>query len=155
MQNISSFLACLITSFDQSFILPDLFHPHWFPNASRFKRLWSFELLVSIISPPSKLAIWHEIFCVFDWCKPIKGTILEHLLSITITPGSWSLEVKKEFIMRIEAAIEPIKIIKSISSHFLSKISLGFCTWISSFSFSSSFEAVSYTHLTLPTTEAV
>ena len=27
-QNIASFLACLITSFDQFFILPDLFHPH-------------------------------------------------------------------------------------------------------------------------------
>jgi len=111
LQNIFSFLACLITSFDQSFILPDLFHPHWFPNASRFKRLWFLELLVSIISPPSKLAIWYAIFCVFDWCKPIKGTILEHLLSITITPGSWSLEVKNGYIMRIDAAIEPIKII--------------------------------------------
>ena len=42
--------------------------------------------------------------------------------------------------MRIDAAIEPIKIIKSISCHFLSKISLGFCTGISSFSFPSSFE---------------
>ena len=140
MQNISSFLACLITSFDQSFILPDLFQPHWFPNASRFKRLWFLEILVSIISPPSKLAIWYAIFCEFDWCKPIKGTILEHLLSITITPGSWSFEVKKEFIMRIDAAIEPIKIIKSISGHLSIKISLGFCTWISSFSFPSSFE---------------
>ena len=140
MQNISSFLACLITSFDQSFILPDLPHPHWFPNASRFKKLWSLELLVSIISPPNKLASWNAIFCVFDWCKPIKGIILEHLLSITITPGSWSLEVKNELIMRIDAAIEPIKIIKSISGHFFSKISLGFCPWISSFSFSSSFE---------------
>ena len=136
-------------------MLPDLFQPHWFPNASRFKRLRSLELLVSIISPPSKLAIWHEIFCVFDWCKPINGTILEHLLSITITPGSWSLEVKNEFIMRIDAAIEPIKIIKSISGHFFSKISLGFCTLISSFSFPSSFEAVSYTHLTLPTNREV
>ena len=119
MQNISSFLACLITSFDQSFILPDLFQPHWFPNASRFKRPWLLELLVSIISPPNKLAIWHAIFCEFDWCKPIKGTILEPFLSITITPGSWSLEVKNGFIMRIEAAIEPIKIIKSIFGHFL------------------------------------
>jgi len=53
---------------------------------------------------------------------------LEHLLSITIIPGSLSLEVKNEFIMRIDAAIEPTKIIKSISGHFLSKISLGFCT---------------------------
>ena len=140
MQNIFSFLACFITKFDQSFILPDLFHPHWFPNASSFKKLWSLELLVSIISPPSKLAIWYEIFFVFDWCNPIKGTILEHLLSITITPGSWSLEVKNEFIMRIDAAIEPIKIIKSISGHFFSKISLGFCTWICSFSFLFSFE---------------
>jgi len=30
--------------------------------------------------------------------------------------------------MRIAAAIEPIKIIKSISGHFFSKISLGFCS---------------------------
>ena len=85
--------------------------------------------------------------------------------------------------MRIDAAIEPIKIIKSISGHFLSKISLDFCTLISSFSFPSFFEepaiykswtnsvflslfkisfelldrpiAVSYTHLTLPTTTLV
>ena len=121
-------------------MLPDLSQPHWFPNASRFKKLWSLELLVSITSPPSKFAIWYAIFCVFDWCNPIKGTILEHLLSITITPGSWSLEVKNRFIMRIDAAIEPIKIIKSISGHFFSKISLGFCTCISSFSFPSSFE---------------
>jgi len=42
--------------------------------------------------------------------------------------------------MRIDAAIEPIKIIKSISGHFFSKISLGFCTLINSFSFPSSFE---------------
>jgi len=36
---------------------------------------------------------------------------LEHLLSITITPGSLSLEVKKGFIKRIDAPIEPINII--------------------------------------------
>ena len=42
--------------------------------------------------------------------------------------------------MRIDAAIEPIKIIKSISGHFFNNISLGFCTRISSFSFASSFE---------------
>jgi len=52
---------------------------------------------------------------------------LEHLLSIAITPGSLSLEVKNGFIMRIDAAIEPIKIIKSIFGHFFSNISLGFC----------------------------
>ena len=40
----------------------------------------------------------------------------------------------------MDAAIEPIKIIKSISGHFLSKISLGFCTWISSLLSPSSFE---------------
>ena len=57
-------------------------------------------------------------YFVFDWCKPIKGIILEHLLSMTITPGSWSLQFKKEFIMRIDAPIEPIKIIKSSSGHF-------------------------------------
>ena len=42
--------------------------------------------------------------------------------------------------MRIDAAIEPIKIIKSISDHFFSNISLGFCTLIGSFSSPSSFE---------------
>ena len=87
--------------------------------------------------------------------------------------------------MRIDAAIEPIKIIKSISGHFSIKISLGFCTLVSSFSFPSFFEElaiyisltnsvflslfkisfelldrpiaipVSYTHLTLPTIYSV
>ena len=42
--------------------------------------------------------------------------------------------------MRVDAAIEPIKIIKSISDHCLTNISLGFCTLISSFLFPSSFE---------------
>ena len=42
--------------------------------------------------------------------------------------------------MRIDAAIEPIKIIKSISVHLLSKISLGFVTLISSFPCPLSFE---------------
>ena len=42
--------------------------------------------------------------------------------------------------MRIDAAIDPIKIIKSISCHFLSRISLGYCTLIDSFFFPLSFE---------------
>ena len=160
---------------DQSFLNLDAFGKQWGWKRSGNIKDWS-KLVI-------KQAKNEEIFCVFDWCKPIKGTILEHLLSMTITPGSWSLEVKNEFIMRIDAAIEPIKIIKSTSCHFLSKISLGFCNWISSFSLSSSSEepaiyisltnsvflslfkisfelldrpiAVSYTHLTLPTIYSV
>ena len=62
-------------------------------------------------------------------------------VSITITPGSWSLEVKNVFIMRIDAAIAPIKIIKSNSGHVFNKISLGYCTWISLFLSPWSFEA--------------
>ena len=113
LQNIFSFLACFITNFDQFFVFPDLFQPHWFPNESRFKKPWSFELLVSITSPPNKFEIWNAIFCVFDWCAPTMGMILEPFLSMTTTPGSLSLVDKKEFINRIEAPIEPIKIIKS------------------------------------------
>ena len=77
-----------------------------------------------ILKRLKKTEFINEIYVASSSLKNLKKD--HNILSITITPGSLSLEDNKELISLIEAPTEPIKIIKSNLIHFSLRIDFGF-----------------------------